>query len=48
MTEKKYLKFVELYKKVYLTLTKQKQYERAQALWKTVKGDSQLYESKVL
>ena len=48
MAEKKYLNFVELYKKAYPTVTKQKQYERAQVLWKTVKGNSYLYESKVL
>ena len=48
MAEKKYLSFVELYKKACPTATKQKQYERAQALWKTVKGNSHLYESKVL
>ena len=48
MDEKKYLNFVEVYKKAYPTVTKQKQYERAQALWKTVKGDSHLHESKAL
>ena len=48
MDEKKYLNFLEVYKKARPRVTKQKQYERAQALWKTVKGDFHLHESKVL
>ena len=36
---------MELYKRAYPTVTKQKQYKSAMV---TVKGDSHLYESKVL
>ena len=39
---------MEFYKKVCSTVTKQKQYERAQALCKTVKDNSHLYESQAL
>ena len=46
--EKKYLNFVELFKKANSTLDKKKQYEKAQELWKSVKNDSVLYETKLL
>ena len=46
MAEKKYLNFVQLYKKAYPTVAKQNQCERTQALWETVKGDSHLYAIK--
>ena len=39
---------MELYKKAYNTVTKQKEYKRAQVLWKTAKANSHLYESEVL
>ena len=48
MAERKYLDFVELDEKAYPTVKKQKHYERAQALWKRVKGNSRLYKSQVL
>ncbi|XP_065639745.1 uncharacterized protein LOC136072554 [Hydra vulgaris] len=44
--EKKYLQFLELYKKAYSTLEKQKQYQQAQELWKIVKNNESLYEKK--
>ncbi|XP_065679008.1 uncharacterized protein LOC124814973 [Hydra vulgaris] len=45
--EKKYLQFLELYKKAYSTLEKQKQYQQAQELWKIVKNNESLYEKKI-
>ncbi|XP_047144174.1 uncharacterized protein LOC124817793 [Hydra vulgaris] len=45
--EKKYLQFLELYKKAYSTLEKQKQYQQALELWKIVKNNESLYEKKI-
>ena len=48
LEKRKKVNFAEFHKKAYLKFTKQKQYERTKALWKTVKGDFHLYESKIL
>ena len=44
--EKKYLQLLELYKKAYSTLEKQKQYQHAQELWKIVKYDQSCMKKK--
>ena len=47
VNEKKYIRFVELFKKANLKLDKKKQYKQAQALWNVVKNDEDLYEKKM-
>lgn len=45
--EKKYLQFLDLFKKANSSLDKQKQYKQAQELWNFVKNDGDLYEKKM-
>ena len=45
---KKYDVFIELYRKVYPSLEKQKQYTNGQDLWNQVKKDQEKYEKMVL
>ena len=47
LNKKKYVQFVELFKKANSTLQKQKQYKQAKDLWKIATNDQTLYEKNV-